>query len=141
MTELNKRLVEVDVILEHLSKSDYEKIPEELIEAIKENKDDEYIWIYDENKELKEQNLSKDTISILSYINMEFLLNEKQRNFMQQVFNKNGQNINKEKMKMYNPNEIFSEKNTNENTSMVVVKEEKWYDKLFDKIRKLLGKA
>lgn len=140
MTELNKRLVEVDVILEHLSKSDYEKIPEELIEAIKENKDDEYIWIYDETKELKEQNLSKDTISILSYINMKFLLNEKQRNFMQQVFNKNGQNINKEKMKKYNPNEIFSKKHTNKNTSMVVLKEEKWYDKIFKKIKRLLGK-
>lgn len=138
MVELNKRLVEVDAVLEHLSRSDYEKIPEELIEAIKQNKDAEYVWIYDETKELKDQNLSRDTISILSYINMKFLLNEKQRNYVQQIFNKNEQKLNEEKMKKYSPNEIFSKKNNDNNTSIIVFKKENWYDKIFNKIKKIL---
>ena len=140
MVELNKRLAEVDAVLEHLSRSDYEKIPEELIEAIKQNKDTDYVWIYDETKELKDQNLSRDTISILTYINMKFLLNEKQINYIQKILKENEKKSNEERMKKYNPNEIFTKKNNNENTSMVVHKEEKWYDKIFQKIKKILGK-
>lgn len=140
MVELNKRLVEVDAVLEHLSRSDYEKIPEELIEAIKQNKDTDYVWIYDETKELKDQNLNRDTISILTYINMKFLLNEKQRNYMQQILKENEKKSNEEKMKKYNPNEILTKNNNNEKTSMIVHKEEKWYDKIFNKIKNILRK-
>ena len=45
------------------------------------NKDKEYFWKYDEKKPLKEQDVSRDTIAFLSYLNMEYLLNEKQKGF------------------------------------------------------------
>ena len=67
MKDYNKRLVEVDAILDYLSEEDFRKIPEEVIQVIKENKDQEYIWEYDETKDLKDQNLNRDTIAILSY--------------------------------------------------------------------------
>ena len=47
MIEYNKRLVEVEEILKHLSQTDYNKIPEDIKEAIKNNKDKEYKWKYD----------------------------------------------------------------------------------------------
>ena len=65
MTDYSKRLVEVDEILKHLSQSDYDKIPEEIKDAIKENKDREYQWEYDETKKLKDQNVNDETIAIL----------------------------------------------------------------------------
>lgn len=37
---------------------------------IEKNKDIEYVWNYNETKDLKDQNVSKDTIAILSYINI-----------------------------------------------------------------------
>lgn len=74
MVDYNKRLVEVDVILNHLSESDYNKIPEDVLQLIKDNMDKEYTWVFDESKPLKEQNVSRDTIAFLSYINMEYLL-------------------------------------------------------------------
>ena len=70
MIDYNKRLVEVDEILNHLSKEDYNKIPEIIKKSIKDNKDKEYFWKYDTNKKLKEQDVSDDTIAILSYINL-----------------------------------------------------------------------
>ena len=39
MIEYNKRLVEVSIILNHLKKSDYDKIPKEVIDRIERNKD------------------------------------------------------------------------------------------------------
>ena len=55
MVDYNKRLVEVDEILNYLSNEDLLKIPEDVRQAIKDNKDKEYIWKYDISKELKEQ--------------------------------------------------------------------------------------
>ena len=69
MLDINKRLVEVNEILLHLSEEDITKIPEEVILNIRNKMDKDYVWKYDENKELSEQELEKDTIAILSYIN------------------------------------------------------------------------
>jgi len=90
--EYNKRLVEVDEILKHLSKSDYNKIPEEIKEAIEKNKDKTYKWKYDDAKKLKEQDVPDDTIAILSYINMEYLLNEEQKKFVESLHELNEKN-------------------------------------------------
>ena len=92
MIEYNKRLVEVDEILKHLSKSDYNKIPEEIKEAIDKNKDKTYKWKYDNTKKLKEQDVPDDTIAILSYINMEYLINEEQKKFVESLHELNENN-------------------------------------------------
>lgn len=82
MIDFSKRFVEVDEVLNHLSKDNYDKIPRDIIDIIKKNKDKNYTWIYDTSKKLKDQNLSDDTIAILSYINMNFLLNKEQKEFV-----------------------------------------------------------
>ena len=74
MVDYNKRLVEVDEVLNHLYIEDLEKIPEEIRNFIKENKDKNYVWQYDETKTLSKQGLNRDTIASLSYLNMEYLL-------------------------------------------------------------------
>ena len=59
MVEYNKRLVEVSVILNHLKKSDYNKIPKEIIEHIlfplAEFKEKEQIEKASKAKEIDEQ--------------------------------------------------------------------------------------
>lgn len=117
MIDYNKRLVEVSVILNHLKKSDYDKIPKKVIDRIEKNKDIEYIWNYDETKDLKNQNVSKDTIAILSYINMQYLLNEEQRKFVQEIFNENQKKLEKAKKEKYNPDILFRNKQINVDTS------------------------
>lgn len=90
MIDYKKRLVEVDEVLNHLSKEDYNKIPQKLIQAIKENKDTEYIWEYDEEKSLKDQGLSRDTLILISCINMEYLLNDSQKEYVEYIHKING---------------------------------------------------
>ncbi len=85
MIDYSKRLVEVDEILKYLSKSNYDKIPKEIKEVIVKNKDKEYKWKYDKTRKLKDQDIPNDTIAILSYINMEYLLNNEQKEFVKKL--------------------------------------------------------
>lgn len=90
MNDYAKRLVEVSEVLKYLTVSDFEKIPKKVIAAIEKNKDKTYFWNYDNTKDLKDQNLCKDTIAILSYINSRYLLNGKQREIVQDIYMLNG---------------------------------------------------
>jgi len=89
MNEYKKRLVEVYQVLKHLSEENYHKIPSELIESIKENMDKDYSWNFDETKKMQDQKLCRDTIAILSYINMKYLLNKKQKEYLKEIHKKN----------------------------------------------------
>lgn len=110
MIDYNKRLVEVDEILNYLPKEDLLKIPKDIRQLIKYNKDKEYVWKYDESKELKNQNLSRDTIAFLSYLNMEYLLNEEQKQLMQQIHQINEKKLERKKEEQYNSHNLFKTK-------------------------------
>ena len=78
-------LVEVDSVLYHLDPNELKKIPNEVRDAINEFKSLEYVWFYDESKPLLEQNLRRESIAMLSYLNTEYLLDEEQRKLMDQI--------------------------------------------------------
>ena len=78
-------LVEVDSVLYHLDPNELKKIPAEVRDAINEFKSLEYVWFYDESKPLLEQNLRRESIAMLSYLNTEYLLDEEQRKLMDQI--------------------------------------------------------
>ena len=133
MEDLNKRLVEVEYILKKLEDQYIKKIPREFWDYLEENKDKNYVFNYDDNKTLVEQKLSIDTISILTYINMEYLLDEEQKKEMIEYLRKDEAIAEQEKAKIYNPDDLFkNKKQTKEQeTSLVEVKIEKWYEKMF----------
>jgi len=89
MEEYNKRLYEVNEILKFLPKEDFAKIPFDLIKFIQENMATNYSWTIDKSKSLQNQKLHRDTIAVLSYINMEYLLNKEQKDFLKQVHKQN----------------------------------------------------
>ena len=83
--EYTKCLVELDEILEHLNDEELKKIPYEIRNSIKDNKDKQYHWTYDKTKKLNEQKMDRMTIAMLSYLNMEYLLNKRQKEFMEKL--------------------------------------------------------
>lgn len=83
--DYSKVLVEVDEVLKYLSKSDLDKIPDDVKAEIRKNKNRHYKWEYDKTKSLKEQNLSREAIILLEYLNMEYLLTNEQKELMQQI--------------------------------------------------------
>lgn len=138
--ETIKCLVELDEILKYLDKKELEKIPENIRNAINEKKDKEYKWKYDETKKLKEQNINRKTIAMLSYLNMEYLLNDEQRELMKQIHKNNEEKAEQRKSKKYNSDNIFkttTEYSEIEETALVEVKHEKWYEKIVVFIKKI----
>ena len=142
MEDLNKRLVEVEYILKKLDDEYIKKIPQEIWDYIEENKDKDYIFDYDENKTLVEQNLSIDTISILTYINMEYLLGEEQKKEMIEFLRKDEMIAEQEKAKLYNPDDLFKNRKESkqQETSLIEVKIEKWYEKVFSFLKNMFKK-
>lgn len=146
MLEYTKRLVEVDEILNHLSIIEYLKIPNKVLEGIKQNKDKNYKWKYDETKPLNEQDISKDTVAILAYICTDYLLNDKQKELMDQIYNINEKKEEKKKAERYGSDNIFKKKNHKSITEQnieeksIVKYKESWVDKIITKIKKFFIK-
>ena len=146
MIDYDKRLVEVDEILNYLSKEELLKIPEEIRQLIKSNKDKGYVWKYDETKELKDQELSRDTIAFLYYLNMEYLLNKEQKQLMQQIHQFNEKKLEEKKKKQYNSHYLFKAKqNVIEDTLYIpqnelIVYKKNIFSEILNKIKNFFNK-
>jgi len=138
--ELTKRFTEVYEILKLLPTKDYEKIPKEVIDYISENKNNNYIWKFDDRKKLYEQNLSKDTIAILSYINMEYLVNQKQKEFLKELYKFNDTKNNKEKSFNISSDIQFKKRSyDNENNKIIEYDNSSIIKKFFHKIKNIFN--
>jgi len=145
MINYKKCLVEVDEILKHLSEEDYKKIPINLLNIIKENKDKTYVWEYDETKSLREQMLSRDTVVILSFINLEYLLTDEQKLLMEQIYKLNNTKLEKEQLKfsgidIFNNKDEIHSKNNLENSNKNIADIRPYNDNIFKRIFKKIIK-
>lgn len=148
MIDYKKRLVELDEIFNYLSEEDLNKIPEKIRNAIKENKDKEYFWEYDETKPLKEQAVNRDTIALLSYINMEYLLNEEQKKLMQQIHEMNEKKLEDNIELKYDIENLFKENKMHqeeikaEATQQIIIPSNlNMFQKIFNKIKEFFRKS
>lgn len=138
--EYEKCLVEVDEVLNHLSKEELNKIPEDVLKGIKKHKDKEYMWKYDESKRLEEQRFDRNTIVILSYINMEYLLNKEQKDLMEKLHELNEQNFINEIQEKYDSKDLFKTKtktNVENENAIAKLENNKWYNKMFSFIKRI----
>ena len=135
MVYVNKRLVEVETILEKLDTNYKNKIPNELWEYIKQNKDKNYSFYYDENNSLINQKLNTDTVALLTYINMEYLLNENQKKDIKQILTNDEAISEQKKKEIYNPDNLFKNKATKIDTVENSVAMVKYKESLFAKIK------
>lgn len=142
MIDYPKRLVEVDEILNFLNKDELKKIPENVRQLIKDNKDTEYVWKYNEEKPLKDQNLSRDTIALLSYLNMEYILNDEQKQIIKEYQELNEKKQEQERIKKYNPDNLFKKQEVSnsmkENSNLPVkIEKESFISKVINKIKEI----
>lgn len=138
--ENKKVLTEVYEILKHLSSENFKKIPSNVINLIKENMDENYIFKYDISKSLQNQNISRDTVAVLSYINMEYLLNDRQREFIENLHRQNEEDLEQQKRETYNSYTLFINKTINKDTALVEYTREKWYKRFINKILNIFKK-
>lgn len=148
MKDLNKRLVEVEAVLERLEDKYKKKIPLEIWEYIKKNKDTTYDFYFDDNKPLENQKLNIDTIAMLTYINMEYLLDEEQKKEMLRLLREDEAFAEEKKKEQYKTEDLFRNRkdnqraidsNTNNEIAMTKYKES-FFKKIINKIKKLFSR-
>lgn len=142
-----KALVEVEAILSCLNYMDYKKIPQNIIEAIKVNKDENYIFEYDENLDYKDWNLMLETKAILYNIFKQYLATNEQKEYYKQKELIERNRIEKEKKQKYNVDNLFKVKSLKENqqeevkeNSELIKYKEPILKRIINKIKAIFGK-
>lgn len=101
---------EVLEILQHISKEDYNKIPNEKIKLFKENSNKNYSFKYNSNLTLAEQNVSKRARAIIAILFRDYWATSSQREKIKRMEKFNRLKIEEEKSQMYNPDNLFKNK-------------------------------
>ena len=136
-----KAYTEVIEILKHIPKEEYDKIPETEIQFYENNCDKNYKYVYDENKTIKEQPISREANAVIISIYMNYFANEKQKEIIDEVLKQNSINQEKEKKEKYNTENIFKEKNQENLPIQVSEKKENIIKRIINKIKGLFAKT
>lgn len=135
-----KAYKEVMEILIYLPQESINKIPQIMIDTFKTKMDKEYVFKVDINKSFEEQNLLKETKAIFANIFRDYWATPYQKERIELKEKIDRENIEKEKRKQYNPDDIFkNRKNIHQEAknNLIIYKENK-FKKLLNKIKKIL---
>ena len=133
---LNKKRAfsEVDAFLTTLGKSYINKIPKDILDVIKSEKDESYKVKIDPDISIESQDFSREAISIILWLNLEFFCNNEQKELLEKIYSNNQKLYEKEQKEKYSVENIFP-KNNEKNNSLV--KKEK--QNLFKRILKYIN--
>ena len=137
-----KALVEVDAVLSCLDYNEYKKIPANIIDAIENNKDEEYMYEYYEELEYEDWSLMPETKAILYNIFKQYLATEEQRKYLQQKERLENYKIESEKIKKYNSENLFKKekevkKVEKEENNELIVKRDSRFKRILEKLKSI----
>ena len=119
---------EVYAILQVLGSEYIDKIPIETYEYILSQKDDNIQIYYDVNKTIDEQEMSKETVMFIAYLNLKYWCSKDEKKELLKIYKQNDEKIEQELKEKYNVNNLF--KNKQKQETQLVEKETKNYIKM-----------
>ncbi len=144
---------EVYIILQSLKDEEYQKIPQEIIEAIEENMNDEYMYEIDEDEDLANQPMLLETKATLFNLFRDYLSTPEQRAKIIRMQSEDRIKSELQKQEKYSvdnlfknmqPHQTFEQKENNETTvkgkELVVVEKKSFIKRILDKIKNLFMK-
>ena len=140
MNNRKNAYAEVYTILQDLNEEEYNKIPPEVVEAIKVNRNEEYEYELDDELELKEQPMLPETKAILFNLFRDYLATPEQKAKIIRMQNEARQKNELKKQQMYNT-DVFANKpkenqSSNNNETMQIVEyKENFFKKILNKIK------
>ena len=148
MNNYSNACTEVYAIINDLAEEDYKKIPPEVIMAIKNNRNLDYIFALDYDIDLKDNILLKETRAILFNLYRDYLAAPEQKEKIVKMQNEERQKLEVKKQKMYDANNIFDNSNKqeeaidniNKTTGLTEVKKDSFINRLINKIKRLFKK-
>lgn len=140
MTKYANAYTQVYEIIKQLSEEEYAKIPNEVVEVIKENRNTEYKFELDDDLKLKDQELLPETKAILFNIFREYLSTLEQKERIIRIQREERKKDEQRKIEQYHSN-LFANKMNNqklpeENTEIIKYKPN-IFKKILNKIREL----
>lgn len=148
-TKYKNAYKEVLVLLNHISKEEYSRIPREKISYMMENQNDEYVFEYDETLPLNEQNISREANAIILNLFDLYFASDIQKEKLRKILKSNELKYEKAKLEKYNQDNLFKKSKVEtknfdntitEETEIVKYKEKNFLQKIFDKIKHLFKK-
>ncbi len=131
---------EVLEILKHIPKEEYDMIPKTEIQFYENNCDKNYKYEFDENIDIKDQQISKEANAVIVSIYMNYFANEKQKGIINEILNQNSIKAEQEKLNKYNPDAIFKEE-TSQNLPVEINEEkENFFKRIFNKLKSIFAK-
>lgn len=127
---------EVLEILKNISKEDYEKVPSEKIDLFEKNANKNYNFQYDTNLTLDEQNVSKRAKAIIAILFRDYWATPEQREKILAKQNYDRIQIEKNKQKQYNVDNIFKNKERKVETVENSVSMIEYKEPIFARIKK-----
>ena len=134
---------EVIEVLKYTKREDLIKIPKFKIDLYKKYMNNNNNFKIDKNKPLEEQNLSNESKAILANLFKDYWATDYEKQRIEEKEKYDLEQIAKEKYSvdnLFKKKEVNQENASNDNTNLEVIKEEKWYNKLFNKIKNLFHK-
>ena len=139
-----KSCTEVLTIINNMSIENFNKLPSELIESLKKNKDANYNFYLDYSKSLKEQNISEFTMAILKNIYRDYWVTQDVRkNILLDEANKRAEKE-RNKQETFNIDNVFKNMNKpnikiQSNTNIIPLKKENILQKFIKKFISIFG--
>ena len=119
--EFKNACTEVLEILKYIRNEDIKRIPKEEIENLEHNANKDYIFTYDINKTIKEQNVSKMANGIIAIFFTDYIATSKQKEIIKKRQRKYEEVVDNKKKELYNPDNIFGNRNKAQNETTEIV--------------------
>lgn len=141
INEYRKALAELDEIFDKFEKEIKNKVPESFRKFVKDKKDKNYKFEYDDSKELKDQNILRETKVLLSIIYRSYFCSEEEKKRLELEDEKKLKRIEDEIREKYNPDNLFKKKENiqeeNKEELQLVEVKESIFKKIINKMKEI----
>lgn len=116
---LPKIYSEVCAILETLGSEYINRIPSEIYQYMLSQKDNNLQIYYDVNKSIDEQEMSKETVIFIAYLNLQYWCSEDEKQELLKIYKQNDEELEQELRETYNLDKLFKNKQNQQQTQKI----------------------
>ena len=133
-------------ILKYIPELDFKKIPQDVIEALKNNMDKTYEFKLDLNKDIEKQKISNLTKAMIENFYRDYWVTEPERKMILKEQEIARRKVDEEKNIKFNTKNVFetkdvaNKKEENKSLDLVEVKEKSFFEKILEKIKSIFRK-
>ena len=128
-------------ILSLMDKATVMKVPIDILNTIKEQRNPEYQTNIDKTDIFNENNVKKETIDLLCYLDYHYWMDENKKSEVDRIRRQKFEEEEKKKLEQYNPNDLFKkvekEKMPENNTSTALIE---YKESIFERFKNFIFK-